>query len=295
MEQTNEKKIAMKVSAISVVINIALSLFKLIAGITAQSGAMISDALHSASDVFSTFIVIIGVNVSGKESDKKHQYGHERFECVASIILAVILAVTGIGIGIRGIEKIAGGNYGELQIPGILALVAAVVSIVVKEWMYWFTRGAAKKINSGVLMADAWHQRSDALSSVGAFIGIFGARLGFPILDAVASVVICIFIEKASFHVFKDAIDKMIDKSCDMQTMLYIMKIIEEQEGVERIDEVRTRLFGAKIYVDVEISADGTKSLEDAHEIAQRVHDQIEEKIPMVKHCMVHVNPIQLK
>lgn len=302
MEQTNERKeafiankIAMKVSAISIAINILLSVFKLLAGILTQSGAMISDALHTASDVFSTFIVIIGVNVSGKKSDRKHQYGHERFECVASIVLSIILGATGIGIGVSGVEKIAGGNYIELHVPGTLALIAAVVSIVVKEWMFWYTKGEAKKINSGALMADAWHHRSDALSSVGAFIGIFGARMGYPILDPVASVVICIFIEKASFQIFKDAIDKMIDKSCDEQTIVHIMEIIQEQEGVEEIDEVKTRLFGTKIYVDVEISADGAKSLEEAHEIAERVHNQIEEKIPMVKHCMVHVNPFKMK
>jgi cation diffusion facilitator family transporter len=302
MEQTNQmkdslsdKRIAMRVSVISIIINVVLSLFKLLAGIFAQSGAMISDAIHSASDVFSTFIVMIGVNISNKKSDTQHQYGHERFECVASIILAVILAITGIGIGISGIEKIFSGNYEELQIPGVLALVAAVMSIIVKEWMYWFTRAAAKKINSGALMADAWHHRSDALSSVGAFIGIFGARLGFPILDPIASVVICLFIEKASYDIFKDAIDKMIDKSCDTKTISDIKQIIAEQEGVEAIDEVRTRLFGAKIYVDVEISADGSKSLNETHNIAQNVHDEIENKIPMVKHCMVHVNPTLVK
>jgi cation diffusion facilitator family transporter len=298
MEQTNqsmdtlsENKIAMKVSIISIVVNIILSLLKLLAGILAQSGAMISDAVHSASDVFSTIIVIIGVTIAGKKSDSQHQYGHERLECVASIILAIILAATGIGIGYSGIQKIFGGNYGDLQIPGALALIAALISIIVKEWMYWYTRAAAKKINSGALMADAWHHRSDALSSVGAFVGIFGARLGFPILDPIASVAICLFIEKASYDIFKDSIEKMIDKSCDDKTIKDICEVIIEQEGVEAIDEVRTRLFGTKIYVDVEISADGLKSLNETHEIAEKVHIQIENKIPMVKHCMVHVNP----
>jgi cation diffusion facilitator family transporter len=302
MEQTNEiknnlkdKEIAMRVSVTSIAVNVTLSLFKFIAGIAAHSGAMISDAVHSASDVFSTVIVIIGVNISNKQSDTQHQYGHERLECVAAIILAVILSATGLGIGIGGMNKMIGANYGELQIPGILALVAAVVSIAVKEWMYWFTRKAAKKINSGAMMADAWHHRSDALSSVGAFVGIFGARLGFPILDPIASVVICMFIEKASFTIFKDAIDKMIDKSCDTKTINEIKKVIHEQEGVEAIDEVRTRLFGAKIYVDVEISADGAKSLNETHEIAEKVHNQIETRIPSVKHCMVHVNPTTLE
>lgn len=291
-KEVNDKKIAMKVSAISIIVNIFLSIFKLITGIIAGSGAMISDAVHSASDVFSTFVVIIGVNISCRKSDSKHQYGHERFECVAAIILAVILAATGAGIGMSGFQKIIGSNYGELNIPGVLAMIAAIISIVVKEWMYWYTKAAAKKINSSAVMADAWHHRSDALSSVGSFLGIFGARLGFPILDPIASVVICSFIVKAAIDIFKDAINKMIDKSCDNETIEKIRDVIYKQEGVEAINEVRTRLFGAKIYVDVEISADGSKTLTETHEIAKKVHDQIEMSMPMVKHCMVYVNPL---
>ena len=176
-----DEKIAMRVSVVSIVVNLILSFFKLMAGFIGNSGAMVSDAVHSASDVFSTLIVIVGVKISGKKSDTHHPYGHERMECVAAIILAVILFATGIGIGISGVEKIISGSETGIEIPGVIALVAAVVSIAVKEWMYWYTRAAAKKINSGALMADAWHHRSDSLSSIGAFVGILGARLGFPI------------------------------------------------------------------------------------------------------------------
>lgn len=291
VEPGKEKVIAMRVSTISIIINVILSVFKLIAGILAHSGAMISDAVHSASDVFSTFIVMIGVTLSGKESDKEHPYGHERLECVASILLAIMLAATGIGIGFAGYQKIIGGNNGNLQVSGLLALIAAVVSIIIKEWMYWFTRAAAKKINSGALMADAWHHRSDALSSVGSFIGIFGARLGYPILDPIASIVICLFIEKAAYDIFKDSLDKMVDKSCPDATIQDMEKIILKVTGVESIDDIKTRLFGAKVYVDVEISVEASKTLLEAHEIAQRVHDAIEAQVPNVKHCMVHENP----
>ncbi len=286
-----EQNIAYRVSVISIIVNLTLSFFKLLAGILAASGAMVSDAVHSASDVFSTIIVMIGVAVSQKKSDGNHQYGHERMECIASVILSVILAITGAGIGLTGIQKILGGNYGTLEAPGFLALIAAVISIVVKEWMYWYTRAAAKKINSGALMADAWHHRSDALSSVGAFIGIFGARMGFPVLDAVASVGICLFIEKAAYDIFKDAMDKMVDKSCPDEIVEEMKKVIRQEDGVIDIDEIRTRLFGDKIYVDVEFSADGGKTLEESHDIAERVHAAIEREFPTVKHCMVHVNP----
>lgn len=286
-------QLAMRVSAVSIIGNVLLSAFKLFAGIIANSGAMISDAVHTLSDVFSTFIVIIGIKLSSKESDTKHPYGHERIECVAAILLAVMLAITGIGIGYSGIMKIIDGISSEPIIPGTLALIAAIVSIVVKEAMFWYTRAAAKKIDSGALMADAWHHRSDALSSVGSFVGILGARLGLPVLDPIASVVICLFIIKAAYDIFKDAIRKMTDEACDNAVVEEIKRVSLSQEGVLGVDQIQTRLFGNRIYVDIEISADGTVPLVKSHGIAQQVHDAIEAAFPTVKHCMVHVNPNQ--
>ena len=291
-EEQDMKKAALRVSAVSIAWNVILSLFKLLAGIIGHSGAMISDAVHSAADVFSTIVVILGVNIASKQSDENHQYGHDRMECVAAILLSVVLCVTGIGIGINGLNVILQGTAGEKEVPGMIALIAAVASIGVKEWMFWYTRAAAKKTNSGALMADAWHHRSDALSSVGAFIGILGARMGVPVLDPLASVVICIFIVKAAYDIFKDAVDKMVDKSCDEEVEQKMRQVILGQNGVQNVDLLRTRLFGAKIYVDIEISADGNLTLREGHEIAQKVHDQIEKEFPLVKHCMVHVNPI---
>ena len=253
----------------------------------------ISYAVFCLKKVGSTFIVIIGVRLSTKKSDKEHQYGHERMECVSSIVLAGMLLVTGLGIGITGARDIVKSTSGgTIAIPGTLALIAAVVSIVVKEWMFWYTRGAAKKINSGALMADAWHHRSDALSSIGAFVGIFGARLGYPILDPIASIVICVMIAKASIDIFRDAIDKMVDHSCDAKTEEFMKREILKVPGVRRVDLLKTRLFGSKMYVDIEIAADGNISLFDAHDIAENVHHTIENKFKDVKHCMVHVNPI---
>jgi len=291
MEKTNEQ-IAMKVSRISIIGNIILSGFKLFAGIFAQSAAMISDAVHSMSDVFSTIIVMIGIKLANKKSDKEHPYGHERFECVAAIVLAAVLFATGAGIGWSGIKKAIAGNYGDLAIPGILALVAAIGSIIVKEAMYWYTRGAAKRINSSALMADAWHHRSDAFSSVGSFAGIFGARLGFPILDPLACIIICLFILKAAIDIFRDAVGKMTDRACDDETIAKMRDLILSQKSVEGIDGLKTRLFGDKIYMDVEIRVDALVRLEEAHLVAQAVHDVIEEQFPKVKHCMVHVNPV---
>ncbi|WP_219711890.1 cation diffusion facilitator family transporter, partial [Clostridioides difficile] len=170
-----------------------------------KSSAMLSDAVHSASDVLSTIVVMVGIKISEKQPDREHPYGHERMECVASIILSVALAITGAGIGYSGIKKIFSEQYNTLSAPSGIALTAAVLSIVIKEWMYWFTRNAAKHTNSDALMADAWHHRSDALSSVGSLIGILGARLGYAILDPIASVVICGCILKAALDIFKES------------------------------------------------------------------------------------------
>lgn len=291
MLDAENQKIAMRVSTVSIVVNLVLSLGKLLAGIFGRSGAMISDAVHSASDVFSTIIVIVGVRISSKKSDTNHPYGHERLECVASIILATILMATGVGIGLGGLRTIISGDYESLAVPGLMALAAAVISVAVKEWMYWYTRAAAKKINSGALMADAWHHRSDSLSSIGAFIGIAGSRMGYPVLDSAACLVISIFIAKAAYEIFMDAVDKMVDKACDAKTEEEIRRIVLGQDGVLGIDRLKTRLFGAKMYVDMEISADGNQTLYETHAIAEHVHDAIEARFAEVKHCMVHVNP----
>ena len=212
-------------------------------------------------------------------------------ECVAAIILATVLCITGFGIGINACKNIFSGDYANLAIPGVLALIAALVSIIVKEAMFWYTRHYAKMLDSGALMADAWHHRSDALSSVGALIGIGGARLGFPILDSVASVVICVFIVKAAYDIFMDAIDKMIDKACDEETEQQLRDCATAVDGVEGIDLLMTRVFGNKIYVDIEIEANGDKTLHEAHEIAESVHNSIENNFPNAKHILMHLNP----
>ena len=284
------EKTSTRVSLVSVAGNTALALFKFLAGILAHSGAMISDAVHSASDVLSSFIVIIGVKLSVKAADREHPYGHERFECVAAIILAVVLAMTGLLIGVRAVENIGAQTQ---TAPGLLALIAAAVSIAAKEAMYWYTRYYARRLNSAALMANAWHHRSDALSSIGALIGIGGARLGYPIMEPIASLVICVFILKAAYDIFKDATGKMVDRACDAETEKRLRDCVSAEPEVLGIDRLQTREFGNRIYVDLEICLDGQLSLVEAHSVAERVHDRIEQEFPTVKHIMVHVNPYE--
>lgn len=284
--------LAIKVSRQSIAVNLLLSAGKLAAGILGRSAAMISDAVHSASDVLSTIIVMVGLKLSARAADRDHEYGHERLECIAAVLLAAVLALTGVGIGISGVKGILSAQDGGLAIPSMLALWAAVISIAVKEGMYWYTRWAAKKCSSAALMADAWHHRSDALSSIGSLIGIAGARLGLPVLDPVASLVICLFILKASLDIFRDAVEKLTDRAASPKLEREMEVLILQQNGVESLDLLKTRQFGSRVYVDVEFSADGSLSLVEAHSIAQAVHDQIESAFPAVKHCMVHVNPV---
>ena len=284
-------KIAMEVSQKSLAVNVILSAIKFIAGVVANSGAMISDAIHSASDVFSTIIVMIGVKLSAKAEDKEHPYGHERLECVAAIILAMLLFLTGFFIGYDSVQKILSAEIEPLAIPGTLAVVAAVISIFVKEAMFWYTRHFARLIKSEALMADAWHHHSDALSSVGALIGIVGARMGLPVLDPVAGLFICFFIAKAAFDIFRDAVEKMVDHNCDAALENALREKILSYSEIHSIDLMKTREFGNRVYIELEVSVDGNLPLIEAHEIAENLHDDIEKNFPSVKHIMIHLNP----
>lgn len=289
----NNEKIAIKVSVISIILNCLLTLIKFISGVISKSSAMISDSVHSLSDVLSTFVVIIGVKISNKKADSDHPYGHERIECVSAIILSGMLFIIGALIGINGIKNVT--NSSNLVMTGVLALIASIISIISKEAMYQYTIRVSKKINSAALKADAWHHRSDALSSIGSFIGILGSRLGFKIFDPLASVIISLCIIKVSIDIFKDAIDKMVDKSCDKEVIDKVISVIEKNESVKNIDDIKTRQFGNKAYVDVEISVDENLLLKDAHKVAEEIHNSVENEINIVKHCMVHVNPYEVK
>ena len=295
MDDLQKQKLCLRVSWVTIIGNILLTVAKLAAGIIAHSSAMLSDAVHSASDIVSTVVVIWGVRLSAQQEDAEHPYGHERMESAAAVALAGLLMATGLYIGFGGIKSILNGLSGSFVVPGYLALAAAVVSIAVKELMYRYTRAAAKKTDSASLMADAWHHRSDALSSIGSLIGIGGALLGFPIMDPIACVVISLVIVKVAFDIDRQAFDQLLDRACEPALQTQMRSVVLAQQGVIQIDSLTTRKFGAKIYVDVCIAANATLSVKEGHDIAQAVHEQIELHFPAVKHCMVHVNPYPAK
>jgi cation diffusion facilitator family transporter len=291
---SSNSKVAIRVSKATLGINMFLSALKLIVGIVANSTALIAEAVNSITDVLSTVVVLVGVKLASKRSDKDHPYGHERMESAATLILSAFVFATGLMIGYSCVQKIIAGTIGEIDIPGGLALVAVIITIAVKETLYWYTRAAAKKTDSSVLKALAWDHRSDVLSASGAFIGIFGARIGLPILDPIAGVIISLLILKVAVSIFKDAMHKMTDASCDEDFEEAVKAAALEQDGVLGIDRIKTRLFGDRIYVDIEISADGDSTLCESHNVAQSVHDAIEKRFKKVKHCMVHVNPAEM-
>ena len=277
-----------RISKITIIINVVLSAIKVLAGIIGRSGAMIADGIHSLSDVLSTLAVMLGLKLAKQPADEDHPYGHEKMEPVMAKILASILLITAVLIGFNGIKSIINGTN---VVPKKIAIYAAILSIIVKEWMYRYTAKGAKKIQSSALMADAWHHRSDAFSSIGTLIGITGAIMGYPILDPIASLIICILITKVSIDIYKQAIDQLVDHCADAITIESIKNQIQKTNGVINIDELKTRLHANRLYVDVEICVDRGLSVCEAHEIAERVHNTVESLDNRIKHCMVHVNP----
>lgn len=283
--------IAMRVSIHCIIVNIGLAIGKIAAGIIGKSAAMISDGVQSASDLVGTLISMAGVKLSNKPADEDHQYGHERFECVASILLAVTLFMVAYEIGYTGYEKIWGNASTNLEAPGMVALAAAVASIVIKEWMYWYTKKAADLTNSNALLAAAWDHRSDAFSSLGSFVGILGARMGYPVLDPIASLAICAIIAYTGCKIVYESFERMLDQSTSSEKVKAYMETIQAVEGVMHIDYVRTRIFGNRVFVDTEITIDDQLTFMEAHTIVEKVHHAVEERFPEVKHCMVHANP----
>lgn len=288
MDRYNKMQIVNRISIVSIVANVILSAIKVIVGFLGKSNAIIADGVHSLSDVFSTVVAMIGIRLADKDDDENHPYGHEKIEPVMGKILANILLITAILIGYSAVQSILKEDY---SIPSRIAIYAALLSIVVKEWMYQYTAKGAKKIESSALMADAWHHRTDSLSSVGSLIGVVGAIMGYPIMDPIASIIIAILVAKVAIDIYLQSVRDLIDSAADEETVKDIRKIILGTGGVIRIDELKTRRHANKLYVDVEISVDKNLNVSQSHRIAEDVHNNIEKDIRKVKHCMVHVNP----
>lgn len=283
-------KLGVKTSWITVLVNVVLSAFKILAGVIGNSSAMIADGAHTLSDVLTTFVVLLGLKVSSKEADEEHPYGHEKYESVFAKILSILLLLTGIFIGYEAIKVLISGEFRK---PKLIALIAAFLSIVIKEGMYWYTIKVARKIKSISMEADAWHHRSDAFSSIGTFMGILGAQLRFPALDPIAGIIVSFFVIKVGVGLYIKSVKELVDESASYDIVQKIKDIATAVDGVREIKNLKTRVFGNKIYVDIEILVDSHISVKSGHDIAEKVHDKLEIEMTDIKHCMVHIEPFQ--
>ncbi|MGM0444113.1 MAG: cation diffusion facilitator family transporter [Fibrobacterota bacterium] len=288
MNTQNRDKSINRIIGISIAANGGLSFLKVLVGMLGRSAALVADGVHSISDISTSIIALAGIRMGEKESDRSHQYGHEKIEAVVTKIIAVILFVTAVFIAWSGIEAVRNGGR---EAPSLLTAGAALISIVVKEWLYRSTRKTAEEVRSSALLADAWHHRTDAFSSVASFAGILGARLGYPLLDPLMAVFIGLFVMKVAVEIYIQSVRELIDTAADDTLMQGVRKYIEESPDVLRLDVLRSRMHGQRVYVDIEIALDGSLSLRDAHGIAEKIHRSLEEKYPRIKHCMIHVNP----
>ena len=291
----NREKQIFRVTFLGSFVNLLLVVFKFIAGIVGHSAAMIADAVHSLSDFITDIIVIIFVAISGKPEDSDHSYGHGKYETLATAVIGIILFFVGVGLLISGIKAIVGALQGEpLQAPSLLALIAAVISIVVKEALYHYTVKRGKALGSSSVVANAWHHRSDALSSIGTAIGIGGAVfLGeqWRILDPIAAVVVSIFIVKVAVELIKPCIDELVERSLPEEVEQRIHALILQSPQVSSPHHLRTRRIGGYIAIEVHIRMDGQISLSEAHQVASDIERRLKAEFGEKTHIGIHMEP----
>ena len=284
-----------KVTLVGGVVNVILLLFKFVAGILGHSAAMVADAVHSLSDFVTDVIVIVFVHISGKPKDKSHDYGHGKYETLAMTIIGVALLAVAIGIVYGGVTKIINWLNGEeLQAPGMLALWAALLSVVLKEGVYRYSMIEARKLQSQAVEANAWHHRSDALSSVGTAIGIGGAIfLGqrWTVLDPVASVIVGLFIVKVAIFLLRDGIGDLMEQSLPDEVEAEILQLAGSVDGVCEPHDLRTRRIGNHYAIELHILMDGNITLCEAHDKASEVEDLLRQHYGNDTHIAVHVEP----
>jgi len=295
MTLVEEQKIITKTSVWTMILNGFLATIKIIAGVIGHSTAIISDSVNSLSDVLTNLVVMVFGRFSRKEKDDSHPYGHEKFDSMVSVFVGVFIIITAFEIG-RGAATMLYDyfvNDTEIVKPGYIALIVAVATIIIKEVMYQFTKKSSKKARSQVLEAMAMDNRSDELASLGAVIGIGGAILGWVFLEPVASIVICFFIARVGYRIIRQGVSQVVDQAASEEVLNEIRAIVAENQEIIAIDDLKTRMFGMKLYIDIEIAVAANLSLARAHTISHQLHDEIEKRMPTVKHCMVHVNPFK--
>ena len=291
---TREKEIA-RVTLVGSVVNLLLVGMKAVAGVAGHSAAMVSDAVHSLSDFVTDIVVLVFVRVSARPQDESHDYGHGKFETLATLFIGLALAAAAVGIVVSGAVKLARWFQGEdIPAPGKLALWAAFISIVAKEILFQYTRIRGRKLDSRALEANAWHHRSDALSSIGAAIGIGGAILlgrRWTVLDPLASIVVGAMLVKVAWDLLGPSFGELTDSSLPAETEKEMLDIIRSVPGVEDPHNLRTRRIGNRIAAEVHIRLDGTQTLEQAHEKATEVERRYRDRFGEQSHIIIHMEP----
>jgi len=296
MEDIEQENMTIKkVTVIGFFINAVLSIFKILAGFVGRSGAMIADGIHSLSDFLTDIVVLIGIKLTAQPEDKCHNYGHYKFETVATAMISVFLLIVGFEIVKTGINNIIAFFKGEvIGSPGYIALIAAGVSIIAKEGLYRYTVLYAKKLKSDIVKANAWHHRSDAFSSIGTLIGIGGAIfLGekWRILDPIASIIVSILIFKVAIEILKPAIDVLTEKALPEEDREKIINIINGEDGVKGFHHLRTRSMGKRSVIAVHIFVDKILSVEESHDIAEKLENDITDQFDKNMVITIHIEP----
>jgi len=277
---------------VGLVTNVALAIFKLLAGIFGFSYAMIADAIHSFSDCFATGIVYVGLRIGEKLPDERHPYGHANAETIAAFLVALIILATGVFVGVSAIQLIAHKHF---ETPAMIALVAAAASIVIKEWLFRYTLKVGERNNSPAVIANAWDHRSDAYSSVATLAGILGARLGFQYLDPIAGLVVSALIIKMSITLFRSNIGILMDERPEPVVLDKIRATALGVSGIKTIDSIRAHRRGSTLTIDIEVAVDSRLTVEQGHQIASEVKNKLLNKVEHVQDVMVHVNPYKPK
>ena len=295
METTSREKEIYKVTLVGSVVNVLLMAFKFVAGIIGHSAAMTADAVHSLSDFITDLVVLVFVRISNKPQDKGHDYGHGKYETLATTLIGLALFAVALGIIVSGAEKIALWVKGEeLEAPGMLALWAALLSIVLKEGVYRYTIIKARKFNSQAVEANAWHHRSDALSSIGTAVGIGGAILlgkRWTVLDPIASVIVGAFIVKVAFDLLRGGLGELMERSLPDSVEDEILRLAGSVEGVSEPHDLRTRRIGNHYAIELHIYMDGDITLTRAHDKASEIEDLLRSHYGEETHVAVHVEP----
>ena len=295
--QSNREKDIFRVTWIGSIVNFALLVFKFVAGIVGHSAAMVADAVHSLSDFVTDIIVVAFVRISGKPEDEGHDYGHGKYETLATAIIGLILFFVGIGIMFNGAKSVFDTINGKpLAAPSILALTVAALSILLKELLYRYTIHKAKGLNSQAMIANAWHHRSDAFSSIGTFIGIGGAIcLGeqWRILDPLAAIVVSIFIMRVAVQLLKPCVDELLERSLPAETENIILEIIRSFPEVSEPHHLRTRRIGNRLAIEVHIRMNGNTPLAEAHSLASEVEKRLKYEFGKDTHIGIHMEPLK--